>query len=153
MDISKFQPEDSISGDSLEDTQALKCMANSARDYLASFSWCPPIKNLFFAYGVGGIIAVFVAELTESIKDSNDSLLWVIEGDLPSAYMVADDIQDPKTAIEVYCDLMDEWAKTVIDNQNLEEVFPVKAEPTHENAELLLKRTKFIRETLVPGIK
>lgn len=82
MDISKFQPEDSISGDSLEDTQALKCMANSVRDYLASFSWCPPIKNLFFAYGVGGIIAVFVAELAEGIKDSNDSLLWVIEGDL-----------------------------------------------------------------------
>jgi hypothetical protein len=45
---------------------------------------------------------------------------------------------------------MEEWIAAVRDAGTLSEVFPVSAEPTPENAELLEKRTAFLLAEIIP---
>jgi hypothetical protein len=122
-----------IVGDDDVDTALLLQMAKSARDYITSFDWCPPIKAIHLASGVGGIVAVFLFEFDRKIQGTDDQL-WVVVGDLPTAYLVVEPKDGPAQALERYCER---------GTGELREVFPVSAEPTPENAELLEKRIAF----------
>jgi hypothetical protein len=54
--------------------------------------------------------------------------------------------------MEIYCELMEDWARAVMAGLSLDDVFPVDAVPTSANAEDLLGRLKFICEIIVPSI-
>ena len=151
MNTAQFQPENLISGDSNEDTTLLKEMASDARLYISSFHWAPPIKDIFLAYGVGGVIAVFLVRFSKPIR-GKDEALWVITGDLPSAYLVLD-IPGPTEAIEAYCRLMEDWANAILKGKGVDEVFPVRAEGSQKNASLLMKRVDFLRRRIIPQLK
>jgi hypothetical protein len=124
-------------------------MAKEAREYISSFPWCPPIEELFLAHGVGGVVAAFIVRFTQRIRE-RDEFLWVIVGDLPSAYLIIDQCQTAGQALQAYCDLMREWANAVLEHRDLSGVFPVQAQPTAENATLLEKRVRFLRERIIP---
>lgn len=149
MDVSKFQVESAIVGDCDEDTTLLRQMALGARSYLSSFRWCPAGIKLYLAYGVGGLVAVFLVELEEA-SPGMDRFLWVIQGDMPSEYLVTDEAPGPAKALIVYCDLMDDWIAAVREETDLGEVFPVVAEPTLVNAESLESRVGYLREKIIP---
>lgn len=138
-----------VVGEDDEETELLQEMLSSAKEYLASFRWCPPIDRVYFGCGVGGIVAVFLFHLREKIQGTED-WLWVVEGDLPAAYLVLDRASEPISALEVYCELMEEWAQAVLENRPIKDVFPVGAEPTTENAKNLQKRLAFIRKEVLP---
>lgn len=142
-------PETEILGEDAEDTELLRGMAGEAREYIQAFDWCPPILQMSLGYGVGGVIALFHVEFTRAIDDI-DSELWVVIGDLPSAYFIYEGNEDPAVALECYCGLMEEWATAARDGESVEECFPVDAEANRENAEALLSRIAFIRRELVP---
>lgn len=150
MDTALYQNESSMTGDSEEDTALLRAMASEARQYLAGFSWCPPVKAIHLAAGIGGVVAVFLAELTQKVG-GQDSFLWVVVGDLPSAYLVTADINNQKEAIESYCEIMDEWIAAVKSGKGIEDAFPVAAQPTQENAQHLANRLRFLREKVIPS--
>jgi hypothetical protein len=150
MNTAAYQQEARISGDSDEDTELLRKMAGEVRAYLGGFRWCPPIKTLYLAGGVGGMVGLFLAELERPI-DNQDNFLWVVVGDLPSAYLVTDS-STPKEALETYCSLMHEWARAVKSEASLDNVFPVDAEPTRENAEQLMSRMSFLRREIIPSL-
>lgn len=139
-----------IKGDSEEDAMALKSMAQAARIYVESFDWACPIKDIHLTFGIGEVIAVFIVKFTSPLA-SGDTSIWVIIGDIPSAYMVADDIQTPQMAMEVYCDLMEDWANAVLDGSSLADIFPVRAEHCKENARSLLTRVGFLRKEVIPN--
>ena len=149
VDLAKLTPAEQVSGEDAEETVLLREMLHSAKEYVQSFRWCPSIDRVYFGCGVGGVVAVFLFHFSERIGDS-DEWLWVIEGDLPSAYLVLDQAGDPASALDVYCQLMDEWAKAVLERRSLEDVFLVKAEPTPDNAKNLMTRLNFIRTRLLP---
>ena len=149
MDTSAYQIETSIVGEDAEDTALLQSMAVDARRFLAGFHWCPPIKALYLGDGIGGVVAVFVAELSERIAGTDD-MLWIIVGDLPSVFLVPDEIASPRQALEAYCELMDDWIQAVDSGEGLEEVYPVEAAPTPANARALASRLKFLREEIIP---
>lgn len=75
-----------------------------------------------------------------------DSWLWVIVGDLPSAYLVTDDLKSPRDALEGYCELMMDWVNAVKTQADLTHQFPVEAPPTLGNAAALKKRIGMLRE-------
>ena len=100
-------------------------------------------------YGIGGVVALFHAELAHAI-DGTDDELWVAVGDLPSAYFVYEGNEDPGDALEQYCRLMEEWAVAVRRGSSVDQCFPVDGPATEENAEALLSRIAFIRAELVP---
>ena len=150
MDTTHYQNESALVGDSDEDTVLLRSMASDARKYLAGFSWCPAIRVVYLADGIGGVVAVFLVELAEKLG-GQDGFLWVILGDLPSAYLVTDEISNPREAIESYCEIMDEWIAAVRSGKGLHDAFPVGVQPSLENAQLLAKRLDFLRETVAPS--
>ncbi|MCX5647513.1 MAG: hypothetical protein NTX40_00205 [Planctomycetota bacterium] len=150
VDLEKLIPAENIAGEDAEETRLLKEMLHNATDYLQGFQWCPPIERIYLGCGVGGVVAVFLFHFGQRIRGT-DEWLWVVEGDLPTAYLVLDQAGDPVSALEVYCQLMDDWSKAILDGRPLDDIFPVKAEPTADNAKRLIKRLNFIRERLLPG--
>jgi hypothetical protein len=138
-----------IAGEDAEDTALLKKMAAKARDYIQSFDWCEPIRKSSPAFGVGGVVALFCFEFTEAIGGTDDKL-WVVVGDVPSAYLVYEGNEDPAVALEQYCGLMEEWASAVRQGSSIDDCFPVDVPATQGNAEDLLSRIAFLRSEVVP---
>jgi hypothetical protein len=152
VDLEKLHAADNIIGEDDEETGLLNIMYNNAVDYINSFSWCPPIEKVYFGFGVGGVVAVFLFHFRKPIN-GKDKWLWVIEGDIPSAYLVLDKSHDPVTALKEYCKLMTGWANAIIDGKELKNKFPVEAKPTKVNAFDLLRRIRFITTKILPIYK
>lgn len=146
-----FQRVADMTGDSGHDVALLREMAGVAKKYITSFPWCPSLDAMYLAHGVGGIVAIFFAEFSERIGGTDDKL-WIVVGDLPSAYLVVEPEDNPAKALERYCELMEEWVAAVRDNRELRDVYPVAAEPTAENAELLERRVAFLLAEIIPRI-
>lgn len=149
MNTQRFQLVPDISGDDADDTASLLDMARSAREYITSFAWCPPIEAMYLAHGVGGVLAVFFVEFPRKIKGTDDKL-WIVVGDLPSAYLVVEPDDSGADALERYCGLMEDWIAAVRDGADLNNVYPVTAEPTRENADSLERRVAFLLAEISP---
>ena len=139
-------------GDDEVDTEKLHEYAALAKNYIQSFSWCPPIKDILLAYGVEGIVSVFLVEFVRSIQGTDDKL-WLVVGDLPSAYLVVEPNDDESQALERYCELMDQWVDTVRRSGDVSQVFPVMAQPTIEHADMLNRRLEMLRAEIIPQIR
>ena len=151
MNKQGFQAVGRIIGDDDQDTALLQSMTKAAQDYITSFSWCPKISSTELAYGVGGVIALFLFEFEKKIHGTDDSL-WVVVGDLPSAYLVVEPDDSPKEAIERYCILMEGWISAVLSFTDRSKVFPVNIDPTPKNADLLRRRIDFLRAEIMPQV-
>ena len=152
VDTSSFQ----LAGEpDPEEDEKLAQRDREARDYIASFSWAPPIKETLLAFGVSDILALFLVRLEEPIRwrGEEDAELWVVVGDLPPAYFATDHSPDPAEALETYCVIMEDWADRVLQGEDLEEAYPIAAEPTQEHAEMLKSRIEFIREEIIPVVQ
>jgi hypothetical protein len=136
-------------GENDEETSLLRSALVEARKYLRSFKWVRAIGEEYFGLGVGGVVAVFLFRVDGD--EGVDEWLWVVGGDLPSAYLVPDQATTPVEAVRVYCALMGDWAQAVRAGQGLGDVFPVAAEPSVENAALLQKRICYLRDVLLPA--
>lgn len=136
-------------GDSEEETLFLRAMAVEAREYLTGQEWCPAIETVYLTFGVGGVVAVFLIELEKKIND-RDQYLWVVVGDLPSAYMVTDDLQTPRDAMEAYCEIMNDWVRAVLSGSGLADVYPAEAEATQDNALAVASRLVFLKDQIIP---
>jgi hypothetical protein len=148
IDTSNFLEESEIKGDDAEDTALLRELAAEARAYMEEFEWCPTIVSVHLALGVGEFVGVFLFQFDEVIEDDDDAL-WVVVGDLPSAYVIVEPDDDGISALERYCELMEDWAFNVLKGNSIEESFPVEAEATHENAEMLRQRIAFIHAEIL----
>ncbi|HEX7116767.1 MAG TPA: hypothetical protein VF193_16695 [Steroidobacter sp.] len=140
-----------IVGEDDQDTALLREMSNEARDYISGFDWCPPIRAIYLAWGVAGVIALFLFRFLRKIKGADDQL-WVVVGDVPSAYFVVLPQDGPAKALERYCDLMEDWVAAVRRSGDLRDVFPEAAEPTFDNARSLGSRIEFLRSEVKPRI-
>ena len=150
-DLSYFSdviPIQEMQGDDQEATEMLIKLSHEADNFITSYRWCPIIKEKFFGFGVGYIVAVFLYHF-DSMINQTDDWLWVIVGDIPSVYLVIDEASSPKEALERYCELMEDWANNIMSDTTIENCFPVAAAPTKENADLLLRRTRFIRRDFI----
>jgi len=148
IDTSDWQEESKIEGEDPEDTALLREMAAEARAYMEEFEWCPSIVSIHLALGVGGVVGVFLFQFDEVIEDDDDAL-WVVVGDLPNAYVIVEPDDDGISALERYCELMEDWAFNVLKGNSIEESFPVDAEPTQEHAEMLRSRIVFLRTEII----
>jgi hypothetical protein len=148
VDLRCVTPTERMVGEDEDETLELRQMLDRAESYLSAFHWCPPVTERYLGIGIGGIIALFLFRLARPINRTDD-WLWVVEGDLPSAYLVVDEASEPAHALIAYCTLMEEWSNAVLQHLSLDGVFPVKAQATEQNATTLLRRIGFIREHVV----
>jgi hypothetical protein len=119
VDLKKLTPAEQIVGEDAEETALLREMLQDATDYLWAFRWCPPIDRIYLGYGVGAAVAVFLFHFGERIQGTGE-WLWVVTGDLPTACFVIDQAPDPASAPEVYCQLMEDRAKAVLEGRSYE---------------------------------
>ena len=100
---------------------------------------------------VGDVFAIFLFKFKIQI-DNTDDKLWVIVGDLPSAYLAVDEDDNPRVAAEKYCELMEGWCSAVEGNSEMSDVYPVDAKATLENVRILRLRIRFIVTALLSKI-
>lgn len=154
MDFPKAnaRPVSQMIGEDTEETELFKRAADEALAYLKSFKWCKNILETYFCFGVGGVVEVFLFRIDRLTSDGKtiDEWLWVVVGDLPSAYLVTDEAESPRDALMAYCDEMREWVRIVLSKGDLRDVYPVGAQPTEKNASLLSKRIDFLESEIIP---
>jgi hypothetical protein len=149
IDISKMTPVELMEGEDADDIRLLKEVAVEARNFVSSHEWCNRVDRLYLAYGVGGIVAVFLVEVTPH-SDEVDKCLWVIVGDLPPAYIVVDDNPTAADALDAYCSEMEAWVEAAKEGASVDELIPVNVPPTREYAEQLGGRLRYIRSKILP---
>lgn len=135
-----------------EEDDRLKAMSSRASSYIESFSWGNGEKRLFLGLGVGGVVAVFLCEFLKPLK-TGDQQIWVVVGDLPSCYFVVDRSPTPVEALNLYCELMEDWCDSVSIGKSEENVFPVNISRTPKHAKILQSRLDFIRQRIIPEFK
>jgi len=148
VDISKVVPVALMKGDDAEETAELKKMLEQASAYLKSFSWVRDIKAAYLGIGVLKVLAVFLFEIVPSRKDVDDKV-WVIVGDLPSAYITAEDSPNPATALDSYIGAMEQWVAAAKKGGSVEKMIPVNVPPTPENAKRLESRLSFLDKEIL----
>jgi hypothetical protein len=133
----------------IEEGNDIPPLYEEAKSFLSNHKWCKKIEKGWYDEGFNVLdkLGVFLFEI-KPINDDVDKHIWIIVGDLPSAYLDAN-VETGKEALETYCDLMQEWADNVLQGCSLEESYPVEAEPTKENAGLLKTRIAFIKRELL----
>jgi len=149
IDTSGMCSFDSIVGDSAEDTALLRGIATEAKEFLSQNHWCESIDHSYLAYGIGGVVAVFLFKIIPNSSDV-DKCLWVIVGDLPPAYIVTEDSPTAADAIEAYCSEMEAWVEAAERGESVEELIPVNAPATPDFAIQLKGRLEFLRDQIVP---
>jgi hypothetical protein len=123
-------------------------LADEAVRFLETHPWCVRVRSGELAFAVAGVVGVFKMSC-EPTRPDVDSVLWVITGDLPPAYLVTDDAPDWQSALAAYVSEMRKWVAAVRDGASTADAIPVNVAPTAEHAELLDSRLDFIERELV----
>ena len=119
------------------------------KEYVSSFSWCKKILAIYYGGGVAGKLAVFLVHLEPVEGSGADSWVWIICGDLPSAYIRADLNTTPSEALADYVSVMQDWSRSVLEGGSLDNSFPVDADATSENAKALNSRMDFVSKNII----
>jgi hypothetical protein len=146
-------PIEQMTGDDEDDSALLEDMARHAAEYLMSFDWCASIVDSYFGDGIGGVVAVFLFRILPARPDI-DEWLWVVVGDLPSAYLATEDIKSPRHALDAYMWHRSQWVDCILAGRTpTDEVMRVNVDPTREMAEALSKRLKTLNEEVLPHFR
>ncbi len=149
----RLVPIANLAGDGEEDTRLLRGMAEEARVFLASFSWCEETHDAYFAGGVGGIFAILLFHILPA-RPEVDPWMWVMVGDIPPAYLPISDASSPREAFETYIGGMRRWVKAARSGDkkaaSAADVPPVSVPPTPEWAEKLQVRLDSLKEIIRP---
>jgi len=143
VNLSKVTPIAKMYGESKKETSGLYQMAEEASDYLKKFNWHNGIIESYLGIGIPNIIGVFLFKVKPA-KPEVDEWVWVVVGDLPPAYITAEQSPNPAAALDAYIGAMAEWVTAVKAGNSTEKLIPVNAPPTIENAKLLESRLKFL---------
>ncbi|WP_374545526.1 hypothetical protein [Rhodoblastus sp.] len=148
IDVSKIVPLDSMHGEDAEETEQLNALFQEAKAYLESFNWCYKVVAAYFGLGFANLIGIFLFEIIPTSK-SVDSLVWVVVGDIPPAYLVVDNAPNPACALDAYIGEMSKWVNAVEAGLPVDNLIPVNVATTKENASRLHKRLQFLDREIV----
>lgn len=127
-------------------------MYREAKEFLEFYDWCLNIKESFVGILYPGIVAVFLFKIVPNRADV-DNWIWVVVGDLPSAYLTTDECPNPATALDGYIGAMLDWVDAAQKGKSVAKLIPVNVPATKENAYLLKKRLDFLDERILPQYK
>jgi len=122
-----------------------------AESYLKGFKWCKEIKSAKVYTNLGRIFCIFLFEI-ENIESNEDNFLWVVAGDIPTMYLDVFGSKTTKEVVTMYVVLAEDWINGIKTGEGVDECYPFNAEPTLELAELLEKKTSFMKTTLIDNI-
>jgi hypothetical protein len=131
-----------------EDPETAKAMYQRARRFLESFTWCGGIEEAYVGILQSDIVGVFLFKIRPAKKEV-DEWLWVVVGNLPSAYLVGDNSPNPVLALQGYIEEMSRWVDAVENGQPVDDLIPTRVDPTRKYAQMLKIRLEIIEEYLM----
>ncbi|UWZ83036.1 hypothetical protein [Occallatibacter riparius] len=149
LPVSGVVPIAEMRGEDDDETQRLRSMEATARAFLSDFDWCSEIREFYFGEGIGDVFAIFLARIKPN-RPSVDEYVWVIVGDIPSAYLVTDDCPSPKEALEGYIWEVRKWVALAKEGRTSRDVIPVNAPATREWAQMLERRLNALEQRIIP---
>ena len=132
-----------LQGISPYETSVLQRYRQRARLFLEGFAWCSDLRAERFAAGAAGIAALFAMEVL--VKGTTREWLWVIAGELPSAYVPLVGAPGASQAMGAYCELIERW----IDDR---ERGPCSLEATAASPRHLESQLRVLRGYLIPAL-
>jgi hypothetical protein len=149
LPVSGVVPIAEMKGEDDDETERLRKMEAEARDFISHFDWCHEVREFYFGDGIGDVLAVFLARITPA--PSVDEYLWIVVGDIPSAYLVTDDCPNPKEALNGYIWEMRKWVALAKQGRASRDVIPVNVLATPEWAEALEGRLNTLEQEIIPN--
>lgn len=150
VDTTSLIPDSSLRGETERETQQLREYAQRARALLESFAWCTGIRQLLYGVGVGGVIAVFFADVL--IKGRTREWLWVVAGDLPAAYLPEAEALTPCAALAAYCAGAAAWAAAVLTGTLGPQQLALAAEASPEVACEVAAKVATVQRLVLPAL-
>lgn len=144
--VELMQPDSELFGSELLE------QLNEAESFLLSFSWLHAIEQAYLGNWFEGIVGIFLFKISPKLVGVDD-FVWVIVGDLPSAYITVDDCPNPAAALDGYIGALEEWVSAVLMGEPIEELIPVDAPANRENALALKARLQFLDEHILPDCR
>jgi hypothetical protein len=135
-----------------EDRDETQELYDEARRFLVKKKWCRGIEDQYAGIIVPGVIGVFLFKIIPA-RPEVDDWLWVIVGDLPSAYLVCDECPNPATAIDGYIGEMERWVAAAESGRSVADLIPVNVPPTPKYAKMLGSRLKFVEREILSAYK
>ncbi len=127
-------------------------LEDAAINYIRSFAWSGELLEMYDGFQEPGILGVFLVHLRPA-QPQVDEWLWVVVGDLPPAYLVADDNPTVAQAVTGYADEMQRWADAASAGAPVDNLIPVNVPPTKEFADMLSSRLSILRGTVLDEIR
>lgn len=122
-------------------------LENAALNYIRSFSWSGDVLALFRGVHVPGILGIFLVRLHPAAAGV-DEWLWLVVGDVPPAYLVADGNSTPADALEGYIREMRRWVHAARSGAPVDDLIPVNAPPTPDFADMLDRRLESLARAI-----
>jgi hypothetical protein len=148
IDLTKLTHSAALRGEDDNEIQLLKAMLSDAERYLLSFGWCRDIIESYIGIGVGGVVAVFLFQITPNGK-LVDEWLWVIVGDIPPAYITIDSAPNSACALDAYIGAMQKWINAVSNGHPVDGLIRVNVSPSLENVGRLKSRLDFLDKQIL----
>ena len=141
-----------LRGEDEHDTKLLREMAQEAVEYALSFEWCLEIHERYFGSGIGGVVALFLFDITIKGSDAPE-WLWIIVGDLPSVYLEFEAFPTPRSALIRYIEGVEEWLEASPAERASGEIIPIDVPADPEIFEMLRGRVATLRSSILPQIR
>ncbi|MFD1160283.1 hypothetical protein [Roseovarius aestuarii] len=123
-----------------------------AKGFLADFRWVLSIEEEYLGGFYPEIIGIFLFKFTPKLVGVDD-FVWVIVGEVPSAYITVEECPNPATALDGYIGAMEEWVEAVLNSEPTGGLIPVNESETKENALVLIRRLKYLNDLILPDCK
>jgi hypothetical protein len=131
--------------------------SHQAINLLEGYYGVQEMRRLRLAYGVAGVLGLFVAEVVS--RHGKEDVVWVIVGDLPPSASLFEDGDTPRSALHDYADSIEDWADAVDAGEDTAELVPIlyqdgtrPVEESPANADLARRRAILIRNVILPKI-
>jgi hypothetical protein len=147
--VSGVVPIEQMRGDDPEDLELLRADFEKARSFLLNQTWCFGLGEVYCGEGIGGIMSIFLMEL-DPVPTGVDQWLWVIVGDIPSAYFVIDQYQTPIDALKGYIAARRRWVELAYGGETSPDVMPVDVPANPHYAEILERRLNILEKFISP---
>jgi hypothetical protein len=148
MDLSFVRPIADFRGEDEEDQGLCEELFRRASDYVTSFTWCQKVLESYVGECIGGVVALILFRI-EPAKDDVDEWIWVVVGDLPSAYF-GPAHPKPLDALADYLFEMRRWVSAAKAGEPVVGLIPVNVPPTPQWATELEHRLDFLERELIP---
>jgi hypothetical protein len=127
-------------------------MGEKAVRYVQSFEWCVELHDLYFGDGYGGVVALFLFRITIRGVEEPE-WVWVVVGDLPSAYMEFEPSHTPRAALLRYIEGVEDWLAAPDEERVNGDLIPIVVPPGTEFTEMLQGRVGTLRSSILPQIR